>query len=231
METGRDLVIAIDGPAASGKSTVAIELARRLGLSLVDSGSMYRAVTLVALEREVPFDAEDPLREVAEWVSANFRMETPVDDAPRVFLADREVTDEIRSSEVGKAVSPVSAVPGVRDEMVRLQRCLGGPGGAVVEGRDIGTAVFPEAPLKVFLEAPADERSCRRFEELRGKGGNATLEEVEAEIAKRDSIDSSREHSPLSRAPDALLIDTSGIGVGDVVDAIISALRERGLIS
>ena len=170
METEGLLVIAIDGPAASGKSSVAVSLARRLGLSLVDSGSMYRAVTLLAVERNVPLEQPDALLEIARLVSDSFRQEITPDGSPRVFLGDRDVTGEIRSPEVGEAVSPVSAVGAVREEMVRLQRALVGGRGAVVEGRDIGTTVFPDAPFKVFLEAPASERARRRFEELRGKG-------------------------------------------------------------
>lgn len=230
METAGLLVIAIDGPAASGKSTVAISLARRLGLSLIDSGSMYRAVTLHAVERNVPLEEPDALLEIARWVSDNFRLEMEQDGATRVFLGEREVTRDIRSPAVGEAVSPVSAVGSVREEMVRLQRSLVGGRGAVVEGRDIGTTVFPDAALKVFLEAPASERARRRFEELREKGISATETDVESEIAMRDSIDSSREHSPLAKAPDAVLMDTSGISVEQVVDRVVSALEEKGLL-
>ena len=230
METAGLLVIAIDGPAASGKSTVAISLARRLGLSLIDSGSMYRAVTLHAVERNVPLEDQDALLDIARWVSDNFRLEKEQDGATRVFLGEREVTRDIRSPAVGEAVSPVSAVGPVREEMVRLQRSLVCGRGAVVEGRDIGTTVFPDAPLKIFLEASASERARRRFEELREKGIRATETDVESEIAMRDSIDSSREHSPLAMAPDAVLMDTSGISVEQVVDRVVSALEEKGLL-
>lgn len=224
------LAIAIDGPAASGKSTVALGLARRLGLELVDSGSMYRAVTLLALERGTPEDDETALVELAAEVGANFSLELRDGEALRVFLGDREVTDAIRSPEVGRSVSPVSEVAGVRSEMVRLQRCLVRGRGAVVEGRDIGTTVLPDAPAKVFLEASPDERTRRRLEELNAKGIDITGEQVAGEIADRDRIDSSREVSPLTIPPDAVPIDTTDKTVADVVDEIIGILADGGLL-
>jgi cytidylate kinase len=223
-------VIAIDGPAASGKSTVALELAMRLELMLVDSGSMYRAVTLLALERGVGLDDHDCLSRLAREVSDSFSLEICEGSTPRIQLGGREVTREIRFPEVGEAVSPVSAVHGVRDEIMRLQRSMVAGGGAVVEGRDIGTAVFPDALLKVFLEASAAERARRRYLELQAKGMPVTEAEVMEEIAMRDSIDSSREYSPLAMATDALLIDTTDKEVEQVVEEIVSALGERGLL-
>lgn len=230
-EKARDrLLIAIDGPAASGKSTVALALARQLGLEFVDSGSMYRAVTLLALETGTPVEDEPALGEVAHEVSATFRLELRDGETPRVFVAGREVTDEIRSREVGDAVSPVSRAPAVREEMVRLQRCLVEGVGAVVEGRDIGTTVLPDAPVKVFLEASEAERARRRLAELEAKAVEVTREQVVAEIQKRDRIDSSREVSPLRAAPDAVAIDTTRRTVAQVVDEIVGLLADRGLV-
>lgn len=223
------LAIAIDGPAASGKSTVALGLARRLGLLLVDSGSMYRAVTLLAIERGAS-DDPDVIGAIAGEVSASFRLELRDGETLRVFLGEREVTEDIRSPRVGDLVSPVSELAAVRDEMVRLQRSMVEGADAVVEGRDIGTTVLPEAPLKVFLQATAVERSRRRLEEMTDKGLAITAGQVAAEIQKRDSIDSSRDLSPLCAAPDAVLIDTTSKTVADVVDEIVGLAADRGLI-
>ncbi len=200
----KPLAVAIDGPAASGKSTVALGLARRLGLKLVDSGSMYRAVTLVALERDVRIDDAEALADIAKEISGSFRLELPDGGALKVFLGDREVTRDIRSHGVGDAVSPVSEVAGVREEMVRLQRDLANGVDAVVEGRDIGTTVLPDAQVNVFLEASSAERARRRLAELEEKGVRASGEQVASEIEKRDCIDSTRAVSPLRAAPDAV---------------------------
>jgi cytidylate kinase len=224
------LLVAIDGPAASGKSTVALALARQLGLVLVDSGSMYRAVTLLVLERGTPVDDEPALADVAREVSASFRLELRDGENLRVFVDEREVTDRIRSLDVGEMVSPVSKAAAVREEMVRLQRCLVEGRGAVVEGRDIGTTVLPDAPVKIFLDASQRERARRRHDELRAKGVEATLADVTAEIQKRDRIDSSREVSPLRTAPDAVAIDTTDKTVAGVVEEIVGLLADRGLV-
>jgi cytidylate kinase len=233
MDSGRagdQLLIAIDGPAASGKSTVALALARQLGLALVDSGSMYRAVTLLALENNTPVDDEAALVEIAREVSATFKLELRDGGALRVFVQDREVTEPIRSPRVGGFVSPVSEVAGVRAERVRLQRCLTEGRGAVVEGRDIGTTVLPDAQMKVFLEASQGVRARRRLAEFKEKGVEATLATVTSEIKDRDRIDSSRAVSPLRAAPDAVSIDTSHKTVATVVDEIVGLLADRGLV-
>ncbi len=229
MGTEQAFVIAIDGPAASGKSTLAIDLARRLGCTLVDSGSMYRAVTLVALERDVVLDNEKSLGLIARSVGADFRIDLSDDSPPRIWIGDREITEDIRSAAVGDAVSPVSRLGVVRDEMVRLQRSLVSGRGAVVEGRDIGTTVFPEAPLKVFLQALHEERIRRRYMEMKEKGIPVSMEDVAEEIATRDFIDSSRDLSPLAMASDAFLLDTTDMSIEQVVDAIVIELDARNL--
>lgn len=223
-------IIAIDGPAGSGKSTVATELAARLGIGLVDTGAMYRTVALLAVERSVSLEDGGALGALAEEVDRGFRIELPAAGAIRVFLGDREVTSDIRRPDVSEAVSPVSAHREVRERMVGLQRSLAGRGGAVVEGRDIGTVVFPDASLKVYLEASAPERALRRHRELERKGLSVPLGRVEEEIRTRDMTDSSREHSPLCAAPDALVIDTSRLTVEQVTDEIVAALDSRGLL-
>jgi cytidylate kinase len=220
-------VIAIDGPAASGKSTVALALSRRLGLMLIDSGSMYRAVALLACEKEVPFDDGEALVELARSVREDLRFQLPPGDTPKIYLGDRDVSEAIRSPRVGEAVSPVSVVEGVRKEMVSLQRELVSGEGAVVEGRDIGTVVFTDAPLKVYLDAAFEERVDRRHKELSGKGMNVTRSRVERETEMRDMIDSSRQHSPLSIAPDAVVIDTTHMSIAEVVEDISKIWNSR----
>ncbi len=229
MGTPSGTIIAIDGPAASGKSTIAIALARRLGLALVDTGSMYRAVALLALETGTRLDDSAALRGLAERVSISFRLELPPDSPTRVFLGDREVTSDIRRPEVGEAVSPVSAHREVRGRMIDLQRCLAAGRGAVVEGRDIGTVVFPGASLKIYLDASPAERSRRRYRELVQKGMDVSPEQVAEEIRTRDTIDSSRDNSPLSAAADAVVIDTTGLSVEQVVDRVMEEVSSRGL--
>ena len=224
------LVIAIDGPAASGKSTVALKLARRLGLAILDSGAMYRAVTLVALEAGTNMQDEEGLRKAAERVREDYRVVCPEVGSPRFFLGPRDITDSIRSPLVGSAVSLVSIVETVRSEMVELQRGMVAGKGAVVEGRDIGTIVFPDAPLKVYLDASFEERVRRRYLELREKRIPVEKGPVRSEIEKRDLIDSSRERSPLKVAEGALVIDTTSMTVEDVVLSIVGEARRRGLL-
>lgn len=226
-------VIAIDGPAASGKSTVARSVASELGFDLVDTGAMYRSVTLLAVEEDVPLDDEEALGALAARVKGCFRAEAG-DGPARFFLCDREVTEDIRSAQVGDAVSPVSVAATVRREMVALQRECSSGRGVVVEGRDIGSVVFPDAALKVFLDAAAGERKRRRLAELSEKGSKASVEDVAREIDKRDRMDSSRENSPLVRPEDAFYIDTTGLSVDQVAGLILERwshlARERALV-
>lgn len=225
MADGAGPVVAIDGPAASGKSTVALALARRLGLLLVDSGSMYRAVAFLAIERKVTVSDEQAVGQIGRRVRADYRAELPEEGQLKVFLGSREVTEQIRSAEATGAVSDVSRITAVRDEMVDLQRSMVSRSGAVVEGRDIGTTVFPDATLKVFLDAAAEERARRRYREFREKGIDVTASEVARQIQRRDEIDSSRESSPLVVSAGALLIDTTDKAVSQVVEEIARALE------
>ncbi|MFH1151338.1 MAG: (d)CMP kinase [Actinomycetota bacterium] len=217
----------MDGPAASGKSTVARLVAKDLGFDLVDTGAMYRSVTLLAVESGVPLDDEGLLGALAAEVRDQFHAEAG-DGPTRFFLGDREVTDDIRSAEVGDSVSPVSKAVPVRRQMVALQRSFSSGRGVVVEGRDIGTVVFPDAALKVFLDADSEERKRRRLLELEGKGRSASALEVSNEIDKRDRIDSSRENSPLRRPEDALYIDTTGLAAEQVAEMIVRRWQIRG---
>jgi len=200
-------IIAIDGPAGSGKSTVAQAVAELLGWAFLDTGAMYRAVTCEALARGIEVDDEDAMAELAEKVHLT--------TLPRVSVDGRDVEDEIRTDPVNLAVSTVAANPRVRDAMVRRQREFASlqARGTVVEGRDITTIVFPEATLKVYLTASLEERARRRGDE------------GEHSVARRDQADSTREASPLRRADDAIVLDTTGRTVEDVVGEIIQCLK------
>lgn len=230
MDEVMPLVIAIDGPAAAGKSTTSRELARRLGLGLIDSGALFRTVTLVAIEKGVSPEQVEELVAIARYVSHNLELLLSGDAPLRVFLDGRDISSEIRTPEVGEVVSAVSAVQGVRDQMYALQHNLLHPPGAVVEGRDIGTKVFPEAPLKIFLEASVEERARRRSMEM-ARGGMDVDEGVVGEkLEQRDAHDSARLHSPLAVAKDAVRLDTTGLSVDEVVERIIAEARARSLL-
>ena len=205
------MVIAIDGPAGSGKSTVAQEVARRLGFVYVDTGAMYRAVALLALRHGVSLKDAAALTTLAEEADLHFSSEN------RLFAGDQDVTESIRTPEISQASSIVSAVPGVRHALVAIQQRLGREGNLVMEGRDIGTVVFPNAEVKVFLDASPEERARRRFEE---RPDGPPLDQVVAQIRERDARDTRREHSPLLRAADAVVLDTTGMTIAQVVESI-----------
>jgi CMP/dCMP kinase len=211
------MVIAIDGPAGAGKSSVARGVAAAIGFTYLDSGAMYRCAALAALERGTPLDDGEALGELAEGLEIAF-------DGPRGTLGERDVSEEIRAPEVSAAASRVSVHPRVRAAMVGRQRQLIAAGRYVAEGRDIGTVVSPEAPLKIFLTASDEERASRRAAE--------TGEPVEAVLAAqrtRDARDTEREHGALRAADDAVELDTTGFGLEEVVARVVALVRERGL--
>jgi cytidylate kinase len=210
------MIIAIDGPAGAGKSTVAREVARALGLAYLDTGAMYRAVTLAALERGI-----DPADGEACGALAS-ELDLTFDAGGRIHLDGRPGEPAIRSSEVSRSVSTVSAHPAVRRAIVSAQRALAARQSLVAEGRDTTTVVFPAADHKFFLTASESERARRREREL---GEEHRV--VQGEIERRDRLDSTRAHSPLVRAPDAELVDTDGLGVAQVVERILELVRER----
>jgi len=217
------MIIAIDGPAGAGKGTVARELARRLGYLFIDTGAMYRAVAWQALRENVSLNDLDRIGQIA----ANSKIELTGDvDSMRVSINGVDVTSEIRTPEVSQAASIVSAIPAVRRALVAQQRVLGQQGNVVMEGRDIGTAVFPDADLKFYLDASIEERGRRRYQEdlLRGTA-NKSLEETIAEVAERDLRDSTREDSPLIQAADAIRIDSSHLNVEQVVEQILTRIQ------
>lgn len=215
----RKIVIAIDGPAASGKSTTAKLVARRLGYLHIDTGAMYRAITLRVLEEEIALDDVKSIRSVAE--RSKVRLER-IDHANRVLLDGRDVTKEIRSREVTRAVSMISSYQPVRDVLVREQRRIAKDGGVVLEGRDIGTVVLPKADLKIFMVASAGERATRRKKELEQSGTIVDRHVLEQEILERDRKDTMRAASPLQKAADAIELDTSLLTIDQQVEFVIA---------
>ncbi|MFS8861280.1 bifunctional pantoate--beta-alanine ligase/(d)CMP kinase [Synechococcus sp. H60.3] len=225
-KTGRRPLIAIDGPAGAGKSSVARAVAAQLQLLYLDTGAMYRAITWLALQRGIPLDDAEQLTQLAAQTQLTLQSGPSADEPTRIWADGEEVTQAIRSPEVTRWVSQVAAVPGVRQELVKRQRLIGRDGGAVLEGRDIGTHVFPDAELKVFLTASVGERAQRRQHQLQAQGQVVSLEELKAQIEQRDRRDSERLISPLRPAPDAILIDTDHLSQAEVEDKIVRLYRQ-----
>lgn len=213
-------IVAIDGPAGAGKSTVAKNVATRLGYTYIDTGAMYRAVGLKVSEREKNF-SEEILKEVTE------KIEIESDETGKIFANGEDVTKKIRTPEIGKFASDVSKFPFVRKKLTELQRKMAETKSVVMEGRDIGTEVFPNADFKIFLTADVSERARRRFEELREKNIAANLEEIEKDIAARDKQDSERKIAPLKKADDAILIDSTNLTIEEVTEKILSIVQKN----
>jgi cytidylate kinase len=211
------MIVAIDGPAGAGKSTIARRVADRSGFLYIDTGAMYRAVALAALRAAVPLDNQTALARIAD--------EAQIELGASVMLNGEDVSEAIRTPEVSQAASKVSAAPGVRVALVRKQQAMGARNRAVMEGRDIGTVVFPRAEVKIFLTASPEERARRRVEELRAKGVAADHADVAREMRERDLRDSTREVSPLRKADDAVEVDTTGLTL-EQVEAVVLALVE-----
>ncbi|HEX3902880.1 MAG TPA: (d)CMP kinase [Polyangia bacterium] len=223
----RRLIVAIDGPAGAGKSTTARLLAERLGYALLDTGAIYRTMALRARERGIAWDDGPGVASLADGLELGFRLEATVN---RVLVNGTDVTSAIRAPEISDGASRVSALPEVRAALLGLQRRIGGVGGVVVEGRDIGTVVFPNAEAKFFLTASTDERARRRVAELRAAGKPADPEKTRAEIVARDERDTTRAAAPLRCADDALEIDSSALGPDEVVSKMAAIVAARAAI-
>jgi cytidylate kinase len=224
----RPSLIAIDGSAASGKSTVGCILARRLDYLYFDTGAMYRAVTWVALQRGIPIDDEAAVTALAEALVIEVAPPIQADNRQyTVYANGQDVTWAIRQPAVDSAVSPVSAYPGVRRALTEQQRRIAADGHVVMVGRDIGTVVLPAADLKLYIQASVEERARRRYQECQARGEDVTYQEVLASMRRRDQIDSQRAYAPLRPADDAIIIDTNELDIEEVLDRIEPLLRDE----
>ena len=220
----KKLVVAIDGPAGAGKSTVAKLAAKELGYTYIDTGAMYRAVAWKTLQQKA--DVTDALiLDVARDIDVRLAYQAGV---TQVFVDGQDITGEIRTPEVSHIVSQVAALGPVREKMVDLQRRMATEGGVLMDGRDIATHVLPDADVKIFLTASIEERAQRRWKEMKEKGYDMSLEELQKDIAARDKADSEREISPLVQADDATLLDTTGLSIDGVVARILAMCSEAG---
>lgn len=213
-------VIAIDGPSASGKGTIAARVAGALGFHYLDSGALYRLVALAAARSDVGFDDEAALAELARQLDVHF-------DGERIILSDHNVTDDIRSEICSMGASRVGALPGVRQALLARQQAFRQSPGLVAEGRDMGTVVFPDATLKVFLSASAEVRAERRYKQLKEKGIDANIRTLLQELRERDQRDSARSAAPLRKAADARELDSTGLGIDEVVRQVLEWHRQN----
>lgn len=220
----REFNVAIDGPAAAGKSTVARLTANRLGFKYIDTGAMYRAVTWKALEQQIPMDDQAAIAKVAE--NTEIVLET-TPDGTKVFVDGEDITAHIRSAPVTANVSAVAKIRAVRDILVNKQKQMASDGSVVMDGRDIGTKVLPDAEVKIFLTASIEERARRRLAEMGLPETDAAFKKLKREIAARDRTDSCRSASPLKKSPDAVVVDTTGLTIEQVVEKILQLSRTK----
>jgi CMP/dCMP kinase len=227
----RPTTIAIDGPAASGKSTIAAALAAKLGYLYFDTGVMYRAATWAALDRGVSISDESAVTRMTEALQIDVKPPSASDGRQYDVLCDgRDVTWAIRAPDVDANVSPVSVYPGVRSALTSQQRRIGLRGNVVMVGRDIGTVVLPEAPLKIYLDASPEERALRRYREVRARGDETqTYEAILENVKRRDAIDSGRATAPLKAAPDAIILDSTGLSIAEVVAQVEDLIAQRSV--
>jgi len=218
----KKVIIAIDGPAGSGKSTAAKNIAQNLGFTYLDTGAMYRAITFLALRNGIVENIPAVI-DLVNKISLKLKFEN---NLTRVFIDDEEVTNHIRTPEVNSKVSEISTIPEVRHELVKIQKKLGQEGNIVAEGRDVTTVVFPNADVKIYMTASVEERAKRRFKEFQEKKADITLEEVKENIEKRDKIDSGRSVSPLKKADDAIEFDNTGLAINDELYMLLNIIKE-----
>jgi CMP/dCMP kinase len=222
--------IAIDGPAASGKTTVARRVAQRLGFAVIDTGAMYRAVALAAIEKSIPVDDAEALTALAREEATRYRFlpDAVGDQGYRLLVDDRDVTDLLHTERVSAVVPRVASVTGVRAVMTAEQQRIGREGAVVMTGRDIGTVVMPDAELKVFMTASAEERAHRRVTQLDGtRAGESAYEDILAGIKERDRLDTERADAPLVQAADAILVDTTSLTLEQVVERVLELFEKR----
>lgn len=214
-------VIAIDGPAGAGKSTIAKKLADSIGYTYIDSGAMYRALTLKVLRENISMTDLDKIISLADKTDIDFRENS-------IYIDGKAADAEIREEKVNRNVSYIAAIPEVRKLMVELQRKISRNKNVVMDGRDVGTVIFPSAGIKLYITASVDERAERRYNELKQKGYAAEIQDIKAQIEKRDHIDSTRSDSPLTAASDAIKINTTGKSVKEVLDEVINIIQAKG---
>ncbi|PTQ84703.1 cytidylate kinase [Trichococcus patagoniensis] len=215
--------IAIDGPASAGKSTIAKKVAEKLGYIYLDTGAMYRTLTYAALSNGSDLHDEEALHKLLQGIRITFS--TAENEMQRVFLNEEDVTESIRSEEVTQNVSLVSSFAKVREEMVSRQKSIARSGGVVMDGRDIGTVVLPDAEVKIFMTATAEERALRRYKENMAKGMTTSLEELTEDMKRRDHLDSTRTISPLKKADDAIVLDSTHLEIDEVVNRILGIIE------
>ena len=221
-------IITVDGPSGAGKGTLCYALAEKLGYALLDSGAIYRVTALAALQRKTDLTNESALAELARHLDIQF---IPQNGEVNILLADMNVSHLIRTQEVADAASKVAVFPEVRSALLQLQQDFAKNDGLIADGRDMGTVVFPNAQVKLFLDASAEERAKRRYRQLQNKGINGNFEQILAEIKERDFRDRNREVAPLKPADDALLLDSTTLSIGEVIDRALAYIQEKVSVS
>jgi len=222
-------VVTLDGPGGAGKGTISYLLARELGWHLLDSGAMYRVLALAALNHGLSLEDEKSLGQLAEVLDVEFR---PAADSPvcEVFLEGQNVSNDIRTEAAGNNASIVAALPAVRAGLLARQKAFQSEPGLIADGRDMGTVVFPLAPVKIFLTASAEERASRRYKQLKEKGFDVSLRDLLYEIKERDDRDANRSVSPLKPADDAILLDSTELAIEKVFEQVLEAIADKGLL-
>lgn len=216
--------IAVDGPAGSGKSTVAKAVAKRLGIIYVDTGAMYRGVAYYCIQNGVNCCDEKAVLALLEEIRLEIQ---PTEEGQRIFIDNEDITQKIRTQEIGQGASEVAIIQSVRQKLGDMQRQMAKENSVVMDGRDIGTYVLPQAEVKIYMDASVDERALRRMGELQAKGEKPDFEEVRDAIIRRDENDMNRQHNPLRKAQDAIYLDTTKMSIEDSVEKIISIIKEK----